>query len=132
MQDSGHTLDWPGGAAVVRVRSNGKREFTTAFKAWIVEQALVPGTSTAGLAMKHGINANQLRRWMRLHQQGGAPALPRVLPVTLSMSAAPCTEPPIVEDPPTVIEIELLGAIVRVPAGTQAQHLRLVLQALRA
>ena len=58
MQDSGHTLDWPGGPAVVRVRSNGKREFTAAFKTWIVEQALVPGTSTAGLAMKHGINAN--------------------------------------------------------------------------
>lgn len=116
----------------MRVRSNGKREFTTAFKEWIVEQALVPGTSTAGLAMRHGINANQLRRWMRLHQQGGAPALPRVVPVTLSMSAAPCTEPPVVEDPPTVIEIELLGAIVRVPAGTHVQHLRLVLQALRA
>ena len=135
MQDSGHTPDWPGGAAVERLRSNGKRMFAKAFKTWIVEQAFVPGTSVAGLAMKHGINANQLRRWMTLHQQRGAPALPSVLPVTLvppAELAQPRPVPPVVEVRSAVIEIELPGAVVRVPAGTDAQHLRLVLQALRS
>jgi hypothetical protein len=76
--------------------------------------------------MKHGINASQLRRWMRLHQQAGSPAMPRVLSVTLIMPGAPAgpqTEPPGVQDPPVVIEIELLGAVVRVQAGAHAQRL---------
>jgi len=134
MQDSGHTPDWPGGAVVERVRSNGKRDFTTAFKAWIVEQAFVPGTSVAGLAMKHSINANQLRRWMTLHQRRIA-QLPAVLPVTLATCTeaderAPAAPPAEVRSP--VIEIELPGAVVRVPAGVDVQHLHLVLQALRS
>lgn len=135
MQYSGHTPDWPGGAAVERLRSNGKRMFAPAFKAWIVEQAFVPGTSVAGLAMKFGINANQLRRWMTLHRRRGAPALPSVLPVTLAEPAEPAqthTVRPVVEVRSAVIEIELLGAVVRVPAGADAQHLRFVLQALRS
>lgn len=135
MHDSGHTPDWPGGAAVERVRSNGKRVFSTAFKAWIVEQALVPGTSVAGLAMKHGINANQLRRWITLHQRrAAAPTLPAVLPVTLTtpaQQAAACAMSAPTSARSAMIEIEFRDAVVRVPAGTDAQHLRWVLQALR-
>lgn len=135
MQDSGHTPTWPGGSAVERVRSNGKRMFVPAFRTWLVEQALVAGTSVAGLAMKHGINANQLRRWMTLYERRGAPALPAVLPVTLAAAAEPAqprTAQPVVEGRSVVIEIELPGAVVRVPAGADGQHLRLVLQALRS
>lgn len=48
------------------MKANGKRVFSTAFKAWLVAQAGRPGVSVAALAMRHEINANQLRRWMRL------------------------------------------------------------------
>lgn len=45
---------------------NGKRIYTSAFKAWLVEHARVPGVSVSGLAVRHGVNANLLRHWMRL------------------------------------------------------------------
>ena len=68
MQDSGHTPEWTV-QTVERLMRNGKRLFTSAFKAWLVEQAGKPATSVAGLALRHGVNANQLRRWMRLAEQ---------------------------------------------------------------
>lgn len=36
----------------------------------IVEETLVPGASVAAVARKHGVNANLLFGWRRLHKQG--------------------------------------------------------------
>ncbi|MGE0674529.1 MAG: transposase [Methylibium sp.] len=127
MQDSGHTPDWPG-AGVERVMRNGKRIFTTAFKTWLVEQAARPGVSVAGLAMKHGVNANQLRRWMKQHLRGTS-QVPALLPVTVCES--PAVEAATPSCVPT-LEIEVAGAIVRVSAAVDEQHLRRVLRALRS
>ena len=44
--------------------SNGERVFALAFRRWLVEQARQPGASVEGQGLRHGINANQLRRWM--------------------------------------------------------------------
>jgi transposase len=63
MLNSGHTPDWTG-PTVERVMSNGERVFALAFRRWLVEQARQPGASVEGLGLRHGINANQLRRWM--------------------------------------------------------------------
>ncbi len=76
MQDSGHTPEWAG-PMVERTMRNGKRIYTSAFKAWLVEQSRVPGVSVSGLAVRHGVNANLLRHWMRLEHWGApAPDLP--------------------------------------------------------
>ena len=131
MQDSGHTSDWHG-QRVERVKVNGKRVFCTAFKAWLVAQAGRPGVSVAALAMRHEINANQLRRWMRLEHLAQPPA---VLPVTLAAQDREfdsCAAPPRPAPICSPIEIEVAGAIVRVHHGTDAVQLRIVLQALRA
>lgn len=129
MQDSGHTPDWPG-QVVERVMSNGKRIFSTAFKAWLVERARKPGTSVAGLAMRFGVNANQLQRWIRLeHLRGQGGEKTTILPVVLAQT--PLSEVPR-SVPRAPIEIEIAGAVVRVPPGADAQQLRVVLQALRA
>ena len=134
MQDSGHTSDWHG-ERVERVKVNGKRVFCTAFKAWLVAQAGRPGVSVAALAMRHEINANQLRRWMRLEHLA-QPARPlAVLPVTLAAQDRQfdsCAAPPRAAPICSPIEIEVAGAIVRVHHGTDAVQLRMVLQALRA
>ncbi|SDE02019.1 transposase [Cupriavidus sp. YR651] len=53
---------------VIRVRSNGKRDFDRADKRRIVEACLRPGVSVSRMALKLGINTNQLRNWIRLHQ----------------------------------------------------------------
>jgi transposase len=133
MQDSGHTSDWQG-ERVERVKANGKRVFSTAFKAWLVAQAVRPGVSASALAMRHQINANQLRRWMRLEHLAQPPWSPVVLPVVLGPQ--PCGQEPAVAMPQSPvgppIEIEIAGAVVRVHHGADSAHLRMVLQALRA
>lgn len=133
MQDSGHTSDWHG-ERVERVKANGKRVFSTAFKAWLVAQAARPGVSAAALAMRHEINANQLRRWMRLEHLAQPARTPVVLPVVLGpqsceLGVVAATRQAASVGPP--IEIEIAGAVVRVHHGAEPAHLRMVLQALR-
>lgn len=133
MQDSGHTSDWQG-ERVERLKANGKRVFSTAFKAWLVEQAGRPGVSVAALAMRHEVNANQLRRWMRLEHLAQPRRVPAVLPVTVAASPPVhgSNGVPLRCAPVPLIEIELAGALVRVHHGVDATQLRAVLQALRA
>lgn len=133
MHDSGHTSEW-NGERVERVKANGKRVFSTAFKMWLVEQAVRPGVSVAALAMRHEINANQLRRWMRLDHLAPPSRAPAVLPVVLTPQ--PCGEQPAAAILQSArvslpIEIEVAGALVRVHHGTEPAQLRMVLQALR-
>ena len=59
----------PSDLKVVKVGRDGKRRFDRQTKQKLVEACLVPGVSVAGLALKHGVNANLLRRWIKLHQQ---------------------------------------------------------------
>ena len=54
---------------VVRVTSNGRRYYDRAGKARLVEACLEPGISVARLALEHGVNANQLRKWVGKYQQ---------------------------------------------------------------
>lgn len=124
MDGSGHIPVWQG-PSVERTNARGRRFFCEEFKAWIVEQAAQPGMSVAGLAMRNGVNANQLRRWVQLHQRRSAVAV-KLLPVTITPEVAP---EPARRAPP--IEIELPGALVRVPEGADARLLRTVLDALR-
>jgi transposase len=110
---------------------NGKRVFSLAFKKWLVQQATQPGVSVAALALHHQVNANQLRRWMRLPHLGSdtaAAAQALVLPVRLASPTIPAAN---TEGPSATIEIALAGATVRVPEGAGLAHLRLVLAALR-
>jgi transposase len=111
---------------------NGKRIFTSAFKAWLVEQAGKPATSVAGLAMRHGVNANQLRRWMRLAEQHGSQRAPVLLPVHIEQVQGTPSAPKSSAATTAPIEIEVAGALVRVHDGVDARRLRMVLDALRA
>jgi transposase len=131
MKDSGHDSDFPG-ERVERVKANGKRVFSTAFKTWLVAQASRPGVSVAALAMRHEINANQLRRWMRLAHLAQPGRSPLVLPVVLAPQ--PCGSQPTETPQPAcaTIEIEFADAVVRVHPGAEPAQLRMVLQALRA
>jgi transposase len=68
---------------VTRVGVGGKRSFDPIDKRRLVEACLRPGTSLSGLALKAGVNANQLHKWVRVHEQGGAPVR-REAPAVLS------------------------------------------------
>ncbi|MFM0351662.1 IS66-like element accessory protein TnpA [Paraburkholderia sp. RL17-347-BIC-D] len=54
---------------VTRVGVGGKRSFDVTGKRLLVEACQQSGASLSGLALKAGVNANQLRKWVRLHRQ---------------------------------------------------------------
>ena len=134
MQDSGHTPEW-NGPTVERVMRNGKRIYVSAFKAWLVEQALKPEVSVAGLALRHGVNANQLRRWMKLEHWQSSPHT--LLPVTVVADARPAevvatTNARQPTQPKGVMEIEVGGTVIRLRGPVDTEQLKAVLAVVRA
>ena len=124
MQDSGHTPEWSG-PTVERIMRNGKRIYVSAFKAWLVEQALKPEVSVAGLALRHGVNANQLRSWMKLEHWQSSPHT--LLPVTVVADARPAevVATTNARQPEAVMEIEVRGPV-------DTEQLKAVLAVVRA
>lgn len=57
------------------VGADGKRTFDRHDKQRLIEACRKPGVSVAGMALKAGVNANQLRRWIKKFEarlKGGA------------------------------------------------------------
>lgn len=84
------------GLRVERVLSNGKRRYDPASKARLIEACLEPGVSLAGLALAHGINTNQLRKWVKL----GRAAKAREKALAVLPSPAPSAFIPVIEAAP--------------------------------
>ncbi|MBM0108924.1 transposase, partial [Steroidobacter sp. S1-65] len=75
-----------------------RRMRTLQEKQAMVLEALQPGSSVAAVARKHGVNANLLFGWLRLHRSGllseqrhGKP--PPLLPVKIATPTLTPTEP---------------------------------------
>ena len=81
---------------VVRVLSNGKRRYDPASKARLIEACLDADVSIAGLALAHGINTNQLRKWVKLHRDRKATGQA----LTVMPSRAPAAFVPVVAASP--------------------------------
>jgi transposase len=130
MEDCGHIPVWSG-PRVERTNARGRHSYCAPFKTWIVEQAMQPGMSMAGLAMRNQVNANQLRRWVKLHRQGagGVAAATKLLPVTIAAHSV--VVPATTRCAGAPVEIELAGAVVRVRDDVTRATLRMVLEALR-
>jgi transposase-like protein len=127
MEDSGHIPVWRE-QRVERTNARGRHTYCAPFKAWIVGQALRPGMSMAGLAMRNQVNANQLRRWVMLHQRAWPGPKQGLLPVTIAPEAALAARP---LQSSERIEIMVADVVVRVPMGAEATTLRTVLEVLR-
>jgi transposase len=54
----------------LRVRSNGKRDYDPAAKQRLVQMCLESESSVSSMALKAGINANQLRKWIGQSRKG--------------------------------------------------------------
>jgi len=54
---------------VTHVSPNGKRSFDSDGKLRLVKACLQPGASLSGLALKAGMNANQLRKWVEMYRR---------------------------------------------------------------
>jgi transposase len=130
MEECGHIPVWSG-PRVERTNARGRHSYCAPFKTWIVEQAMQPGMSMAGLAMRNQVNANQLRRWVKLHGQGtgDVAAGAKLLPVAIASHnvVVPATS----HSAGAAVEIELGSAVVRVRDKVTPATLRMVLEALR-
>jgi transposase len=60
---------WKETFGVTRSDRRGRRRYDPEWKALLVSASPEPGTSVAGLALEHGINANLLRKWIQKHKE---------------------------------------------------------------
>ena len=66
------------------VRRGPYRHYLPEFKRAVVEETLRPGASVALIAREHGVNANQVFYWRKLHREGQlGDASSAMLPVTV-------------------------------------------------
>ena len=101
-----------------------RRRWSEEAKARIVAETLEPGAVVADVARRWQVCAQQVFTWRR--ETRANPALSFV-PITAEPAAA-LLEP----DPAPSIELHLAGAMLRIPPGTDAALLTVVLRALRA
>jgi len=83
----------------------------------IVEETLEAGASVARVALKHGVNANQVFQWRRLYRDGKLGALAvdaiQLLPVSIVEDREPCQAEPVevARERSGAIHIELPGDV---------------------
>lgn len=107
-----------------------RRHHPLEFKQQVVAESSRRGASVAGVALAHGLNANQLHKWRRDLLQPKAPAARNaLLPVTVEpaplLIGAPTTE-----SGPGAIEIELPHARLTVRGHVDLDALQTVLALL--
>jgi transposase len=83
--------------AVTLVGRDGKRRYDSKSKRRLVEACSQPGVSVAGLALKAGVNANLLRRWIKLHQERNGVAATSDVVENAPALAVPSAFVPVVE-----------------------------------
>ena len=108
-----------------------RRTHSLEFKRRAVHASNQPGASIAGVAMAHGINANQLHKWRRQFQDSGLIlAESQILPVTLIHDTEPLDTRQTV--PEGCIDIQLPKARLLVRGQVDLDVLQTVLVALRS
>ena len=101
---------------VVGHKSDGRSVYDAAAKAQLVALCLQPGASVSRLARECGVNANQVRRWLREHGYGSGArkAVAGVVPAPLAFVAV-SLPPASSVDAPSVASVMDMQA--RLPNG---------------
>lgn len=134
--------DDPQGSAVTeQALPSGRRTrryFSDAFKRALIEQSLQPGMSVARVALKHGINPNQLHIWRRARLGDGARGVgseQRLVPVVLDEAVDghhESNQAPWADEPKACrIEIHLGSAVVWVHQADAQRLLPTLIEALK-
>ena len=109
-----------------------RRTHSLEFKQSAVEASRQPGASIAGVAMAHGINANQLHKWRRQFPVARTTVVvraPSLIPVAvIPDEAAPSS---VDDSPPGRIDIELGRARISLSGRVDLDVLHTVLTTLR-
>jgi transposase len=96
--------------------SRRRRHHPEEFKLAVMEACCEPGASVAGIAMANGVNANQVRRWMR--ERGIEPPTRR-LPMSVR-ETAPSMVPAFVQLPIAPSEPESRDIRIEIRRGNTA------------
>jgi transposase len=104
----------------------------------VVEETLVAGASVARVALKHGVNANQVFQWRRLYRDGKLGVPPegamKLLPVSVADDEEPLMSEPaaVVSSSSGAIHIELPGEVrISLEGCVDPAVVRVVLMSLR-
>ncbi|MBG5401650.1 IS66 family insertion sequence hypothetical protein [Stutzerimonas stutzeri] len=65
--------------------SRQRRTFPKAFKAQVIEECAQSGASVAGVALRHGLNANLVHKWIRKQREPLPVVSARFVPVPLGI-----------------------------------------------
>ena len=121
------------------VGAEPRRRRSAAERRRVVEETLEPGASVAKVALKYGVNANQVFQWRRLYRDGklgGAAAnAMKLLPVRVVEVEEPASPEPVVErcSSSGAIHIELPGEIrISLEGSVDQELVRTVLKSLGA
>ena len=72
-----------------------RSSYSKSFKTQVVQECLQPGVSIASVALRHGINANLVRKWIPVYRDHQVPALPAFVPLKLESGPRPNQQMPV-------------------------------------
>ncbi|KPW37722.1 ISPpu14, transposase Orf1 [Pseudomonas amygdali pv. mellea] len=82
-------------ALIFRIAMRQRTSYPKPFKAQVVQECLQPGVFMASVALRHGINANLVRKWIPAYRDRQAPALPAFVPMKLETATRPDQQMPV-------------------------------------
>lgn len=109
----------------------GRRRWSEAEKARIAAESLVPGSSVADVARRHGVTRWQVYDW-RKRLRNGHLRLPEDAPSIPAFAALVVEEAPRPKPPRTRIEIVVGNITIRTDPGVDGGQLTQVIRAVRA
>jgi transposase len=132
-------------SAAMTVEGRKRQRRSIAEKRRIVELAMLPGASVAGVARQHGVNANMVHYWRNLYRQG---RLGEKRDESISLLPVSVSEPAVApglhtvsqaSSASTVMPVTTAGFIylefpkvhLRIESGADAALVRVVLESLQ-
>ncbi|MBR7784046.1 transposase [Undibacterium luofuense] len=102
-----------------------RRRHSAEFKAQVIQACKQPGISIAATVLRYQLNANQVRIWMKAHEQLAIPSTP-IAPITKTPEFIPIPLPAptaVTATPDIVIDIRRGAAhvTVRLPQAAAAE-----------
>lgn len=102
---------------VERMGRQGRRRHSAQFKQAVIGECLRPGVSMAAVALRHGLNANMVRKWV-IGTERGRPVGADAKPVDSALPALPTFVPLALPAAPVEgeirIEVQRAGTTVNV------------------